>query len=307
MIGRMLFLTLIGLILSACSMSSSTTSETQGVASPSALAATPSNSPLPGPTQRSATAVVLDFTQTPEFNTTLISPDSDTPALAASLTTTPEETQPPGGQSITIKSADGLEIAASFYAPWESEPPWPGVILLHMIYGSRADWEGPAQALAFAGYAVLSVDMRGHGDTGGEADWTQTASDLKQVWQYFAERPEVDETRTAFIGASMGANMALWAAAEETGVRTVVLLSPGLSYFGVEADRALDDYIQRTLMIIASSEDTYSAESSQKLAWLAGDLAELVMYNGAGHGTDMFDHEDGLIDVIIQWLDRGLN
>jgi pimeloyl-ACP methyl ester carboxylesterase len=148
--------------------------------------------------------------------------------------------------------------------------------------------------------------MRGHGDTGGEFDWTQTADDLNQVWQYFAERPEVDETRTAFIGASMGANMALWAAAEEAEVRTVVLLSPGLSYFGVEADKALEDYIQRPLLIVASSEDTYSAESSQNLEMLAQDEAELVLYDGAGHGTDMFAHESGLIDLIVEWLDRWL-
>jgi dipeptidyl aminopeptidase/acylaminoacyl peptidase len=220
--------------------------------------------------------------------------------------TSPEATQPPGGETVTIKAADGLEIAGSFYKPTKSAPPWPGVILLHMIYRSREDWEGPAQALAHAGYAVLSIDLRGHGDTGSEADWAKTAEDLKQVWQYFAEQPEVDETRTAFIGASMGANMALWAAAEQSEVKTAVLLSPGLSYFGVETEPAMEGYIGRPLLLIASREDTYSAKSSQHLASLDGDEAELVLYDGASHGTDMFAQESGLINLIVKWLDRWL-
>jgi pimeloyl-ACP methyl ester carboxylesterase len=117
----------------------------------------------------------------------------------------------------------------------------------------------------------------------------------------------VDETRTAFIGASMGANMALWATADQREVKTAVLLSPGLSYFGVETEPFMEGDIGRPLLFVASREDTYSAESSQDLAGLAGDEVELVLYDGAGHGTDMFAQESGLIDLIVQWLDRELN
>ena len=62
------------------------------------------------------------------------------------------------------------------------------------------------------------------------------AEDLLRVWQAMVEREDVDETNTAIIGASIGANMALVTAANEAEIDTVVLLSPGLDYFGVTTD-----------------------------------------------------------------------
>ncbi len=181
------------------------------------------------------------------------------------------------------------------------------MILLHMIYGAQEEWGDLPKKLSEAGYAVFTVDMRGHGETGGEIDWEQSKDDLQRVWSYMTGRAEVDKTRVAIIGASMGANMALVTGAAQPEVRALGLLSPGLNYYRVTTADTLETYGQRPLLIVVSDEDSYSAESSRQLEKLAKGTAELVLYRGAGHGTAMLLSKPELADTIIRWLDDNLS
>ena len=110
----------------------------------------------------------------------------------------------------------------------------------------------------------------------------------------------------ALVGASIGANMALIAGANEKGVRTVVLLSPGLDYAGVTTEAAMEAYGDRPVLIAASQEDTYSADSSRKLEKIAIGDVKLVMHQDAGHGTFMLQAEPDLTQKIVDWLARDL-
>jgi alpha-beta hydrolase superfamily lysophospholipase len=208
-------------------------------------------------------------------------------------------------EEVTVPAEDGLMLAGTFYAPAEP-PPWRSVILLHMIYGNSLDWGDFPKQLAEAGYAVFNLDMRGHGKTGGSTDWDQSKNDLQRVWNYLAERPDIDATCGAVIGASMGANMGLVLAADTPEVCAVGLLSPGLNYYDVATADKLMTYGSRPMLIIASDEDSYSAESSRNLQEMAEGEAELVMYSQAGHGTAMLQKEPLLSKTIIVWLDQYL-
>jgi alpha-beta hydrolase superfamily lysophospholipase len=197
---------------------------------------------------------------------------------------------------------DGLELAGTFYYPQNHAPPWPGVILIHMLYGDRTQWNSFPQELIEAGIAVLSIDLRGHGETGGEVDWDLAVSDLQQVWNYFTGQQDIDLDRTAYIGASIGANLALIASSNESSVRTAVLLSPGLSYAGVETEEAMLTFGDRPVLIIASQDDVYAANSSSTLHTNAIGESQLIMYQNAGHGTLMFQSEPELSQAITEWL-----
>lgn len=100
--------------------------------------------------------------------------------------------------------------------------------------------------------------------------------------------------------------MALVTSAAQPEVRALGLLSPGLDYYRVTTADALAAYGQRPLLIVASDEDSYSAESSRQLSELAGDSAELVMYSQAGHGSAMLQSKPELVDTLIDWLNRTL-
>ncbi len=213
----------------------------------------------------------------------------------------PSAPLPPGEpEEIMVEGAEDLSISGTFY-PGAGSAPWPGVILLHMNGGRGQDWSEFAQLLADEGYASLAIDMRGHGQTGGSKDWELAAEDIQRIWNYFTELEAVDVEHTAVVGASIGSSMALDVATREPDINTIVLLSPGLNYFGVSTDDRIVDYGERPALIVASEEDSESADSSRALQDLAPGMAELVMYQGAGHGTRMFSQED-LSGRILDWL-----
>ncbi len=201
-----------------------------------------------------------------------------------------------------IEASDGLILIGTYYTPANSESPWPGVILLHMLWSDRSAWDEYAYELAGNGFAVFAMDMRGHGETGGEVNWDLAEEDIQLIWDNLSEREEIDPARMGIVGASIGANMALVSGANEPEVRTVVLLSPGLSYAGVETTDAIKAYGERPVFIVASQEDTYAADSSEKLHELAFGESRLEMYQDAGHGTFMLENQPKLRGEIIDWL-----
>lgn len=276
----------------------------------------------------SATAVVpeqLESASTPVVQTAVS--ESSTPiANAPTLTPPPPPQEPgeasepieettavdpvaiqPGSEIVTIEAADGLQIEATYAYPG-GVAPFPGVILLHMLGSNRTAWDdvGLTTQLLQNGYAILNVDMRGHGATGGTADWLLAEDDMQRLWDYFVSRDEVNGEKTAIIGASIGANMSLITAVNKPSIHTAILLSPGLNYRGVTTDDAIVDYGNRPILIVASEEDSYAADSSRTLYEAAAGPAELQLYNGAGHGTSMFSQEAGLPDRILDWLRQHL-
>ena len=209
-------------------------------------------------------------------------------------------------EQVSFEAADGLLIRGTLLLPLTSGAD-PGVILLHMLGDDRTVWGevGLAADLVAAGYAVLAVDMRGHGETGGAADWTLAADDLARVWDAFVALDSVDDARTAVIGASIGANMALRLGVDRPDIRAVVALSPGLDYRGVTTAELPAAYGDRPLLLVASEDDAYAADSVRALAESAA-TARVEMYATAGHGTNMFAAAPELTPLIIGWLDEQL-
>lgn len=240
-------------------------------------------------------------------------PEEPEPSPTAEISppSSPEPTEPvfqPAVDDISIAGAEDLSIQTTLYTPAGSAP-FPGVILLHMLGSSRQVWadNGLVNDLNEDGYAVLNVDMRGHGQTGSSPDWPLAVEDLRLVWEHFAALNAVDPQRTAVIGASIGSNLALQTGADQPAIQTVILLSPGLDYRGVVTEDPMARFGSRPILIVASEEDVYSAGSSRTLADLAQGESQLEIYNGAGHGTNMFNAEPELATLILTWLDQNLN
>lgn len=206
-------------------------------------------------------------------------------------------------EEVTVPAVDGLTISGTFY-PGSGSPPWPGLLLLHMVNSNRQAWGDLASQLAGQGYAVLAIDLRGHGKTGGTQDWEKAAHDVQRIWEYLAARTDVDARRTAIVGGSIGSNLALVAGAVQSSIRAVALLSPGLDYYGVRTEEAIDAYGKRPVFIAAAEADTYSAESAEKLAEAAQGEAQLQLYEDSSHGTDLLRRHPELAQLILDWLDR---
>jgi len=208
-----------------------------------------------------------------------------------------------GNQSdIDLTTSDGVNIKATYY---EGNTPH-GIILLHMVARTRADWEPFALELQAKGYKVIAIDLRGHGQS--NLNWQSFASrDFNNMIEDVRAAKDFLNAKSAkviaIIGASVGANIALNYAAEDSDIRTVVMLSPGIDFRGVKTDRTIKEF-DRPILLVASSEDSYSAESSAKLHNLSASKdAKLEMYEDVGHGTEMF-REKKLQPLIFSWLGK---
>ena len=67
------------------------------------------------------------------------------------------------GASIST-SADGTALKATYMSPGQ---PGPAMLLVHQCNMDRTSWSGIASQLVDAGVHVLTLDLRGFGDSGG--------------------------------------------------------------------------------------------------------------------------------------------
>jgi len=73
------------------------------------------------------------------------------------------EPAPAPATEIRLTTSDQVEIAASYWKADDSTAP--AILLLHGNGGNRRDMLDMATWLAGEGYSVLSIDMRGHGQS----------------------------------------------------------------------------------------------------------------------------------------------
>lgn len=145
------------------------------------------------------------------------------------------ETTTPALRGASLAGSRGVSLAADVAGGAGQH----SVILLHGGGQTRHSWGKAAADLAGAGYHVISLDLRGHGDSdwAPDADYTLDAfvGDLRAVIATL-DRPPV------IIGASLGGATALVTVGEAGAglARALVLVDvvPRMSSAGVEQIRA---------------------------------------------------------------------
>lgn len=212
-------------------------------------------------------------------------------------------------QSISFTTDDGFIIHGSYYEGSEK-----GLILLHMLGKDKESWDGFIPTLSKLNYTVLAIDLRGHGESvvqnGISRTWNEFSDDdfasmKKDVAAAKTFLESRGKTKFAIIGASIGANVALNYSAGDDDIRTVILLSPGFNYRGVDAQETIKNYTQPVLLITTEG-DTYSADTSKYMYFYAPGKKALSLFNGNAHGTDMLTITN-VDKVIVRWLLENFN
>jgi pimeloyl-ACP methyl ester carboxylesterase len=217
---------------------------------------------------------------------------------------------------VDLKSPDGTILKASYFA---AAKPGPGVLLFHQSNRTRKSWDEIAAKLAAAGINTLTVDMPGHGETGGK--WR---ADLDTAFQFLVSQPGVTRDVIGVGGAGvLGVEDSVETARRHSDqVKSLVLLSGETSRDGLQFLRQAsqlpelfvfsddDEYppIQQAmglLYVTASSPSRklvhYSASKDAPWKWYEPFDIGKVPATG-GHGTDLFKVHPELPGIIVDWF-----
>lgn len=197
---------------------------------------------------------------------------------------------------VSLQTADGATIAATELGSGEK-----GVLFVHHDGRSRTDWQSFAEKLSGQGFLVLTIDLRGHGDTGGEKPEDNNAL-VADVNAGVAHLKAKGATKITVVGAKMGANLALNAATDNADITNIVLLSPGLNVKGVKSASAMEAYGERPALIVASEDSSYDNKSALLLEGKGKGECHYEQLNGAGSGARMLNRDPDLENLVLSWL-----
>lgn len=119
----------------------------------------------------------------------------------------PVPAAPAPAQEVRLRTADAVLIAGSYWPG--SVPGGPAVLLLHGINNDRTSLRAHARWLHELGYAVLAIDLRGHGGSGAETrtfGWRESA-DARAAFRFL--KSGAPDRRIGVIGVSLGGAAAL--------------------------------------------------------------------------------------------------
>jgi alpha-beta hydrolase superfamily lysophospholipase len=219
------------------------------------------------------------------------------------------------------------------YMLWlpESAPSWPGMVILHGA-GSRKENHGEfGRACAASGWAAISFDQRGHGES-RDGMTPAALADVGRIARFLADIEGVDPGRVCVRGSSMGGFMAIQAAATSDAIAGAIAICPAGSdhllrglqsgdlemrvepadFPALEAWLAEHDLRQAVelmgskplLLIHAQGDDQIPADHSEELFRHAVEPRKLILLPGGHHRSAQHDAE--LHGLALRWLERNL-
>lgn len=193
-------------------------------------------------------------------------------------------------EEIEIQTQDKQALKASFYPPRKSGRA-PAVLLIHDAGSTRAPFEKTAESLQKRGFAVLALDLRGHGlSVTEDFNWMKSAEeeqaklwafamrDLDAATDFLRERDDVHNSNLSLVGVGAGAALATKYALRDENARAVVLIDPQPEAFGYDMYKDVFDLGGLPTMILAPKSDRHQAERLQKAANEGNNGVEYVEF-----------------------------
>lgn len=219
--------------------------------------------------------------------------------------------EPPAMKVVDLTAADGIKLKASYFS---SGKPGPGVLLLHQCDHDRRIWDGLARQLAAAGISVVTMDLRGFGESGDkphnppksaggiepQEEMDKWPGDIDVAYQYLKSQPGVDAGQIGLGGGSCGVDNAIKTAIRHAEVKSLVLLAGPTDLKGRQFLRqsklpvffaVADDDQYKDMVPITQLLYTISASPGKKL----------VQYRTGHHAAEIFAVHPELPQAIVNW------
>src|SRR3989338_8764482 len=225
----------------------------------------------------------------------------------------------------------GEQIMGTLHIPTQGEQPFPGVIYLHGLTSSRKNYVPMAQALAEQRIAAMTLDIGGHGKSGGVFE-KLTAADLETdgiaAYDFFVKQKGIDPRRIGLMGGSMGAMLAA-VTSEARDVKSIVMRAPAaytpemrtwtmdkideteIKVFNEQIHPENDPAVRAmgkfggSLLVIACENDTHIPRKMVQAYYDAGRNAarrEFEILPGSEHSPQTEELRQQLSNRQVQWF-----
>jgi alpha-beta hydrolase superfamily lysophospholipase len=211
--------------------------------------------------------------------------------------------------TVTFRADDGVPLSAVWHAPSQ---PAPAILLVHSYLRTHADWDPVAGPLHDAGFAVLVLDLRGHGASAGSvgaASFQAFPRDVKAALAWLERQPLVMATRIGIGGLGLGATLAVIAAGADPAVHSLALVSPAAEFRGLRADAAMRTFAGRSgaALLAAGTLDPYGARTARQYAEVTPGVRELRLFDGtSANGRALLQVHPELGPALVDWFRRTL-
>ncbi len=214
---------------------------------------------------------------------------------------------PAADSGAIFKTFDLVELHASFALPTGVPAPIPAVLLLHGYGEDRSVWKDFSKELLNRGWAIMALDLRGHGESRlknqrpveASLDWRTNLHefpvDLDPALDWLKSRPRVDNSKIVVMGFDVGANLALIASGRFREVRTAVAIKPNLDESLALAGSAQDFQPRSTLIVVTNQSEADRLKGAVK----APSRTIIAPHTG---GTVDWIADKQVQDAIFQWL-----
>lgn len=222
-------------------------------------------------------------------------------------------------KELTIPASDGFSLKATLeYPKIKTQKEFKTVVLLHSLGYNSAWWENLPKTLLDKGYAVLAIDLRGHGKSIYNTRLVRTSwsnmtasayqkypSDVIQIIDYVkAENPKrIFFNEWAIVSADIGGSAGIIASAQmENKPKTIVILSPVVKTHGLFVPVKLANLDNVDIFSITGTEDHTGQKAQDYLQRFA--QAGFVTYVSEAHATGMLllKNDKSLTNIITTWI-----
>lgn len=223
---------------------------------------------------------------------------------------------------IEYESKDNFILHSTLTYPEEQKNIYPMVVLLHSIGYSSSYWGSLVPDLNKAGFATLEIDLKGHG---------KSATDIyfkRRSWIYFddktfqsfpeevveilkqtlSEHKNLSQNYISYIGADIGANMAIWVAQMNNPKPVcLVLISPYMNFKGLDVPIKLANAGSMPILAIAAQKDLSSVKQLSDIEKYAQGAYFKKLYPNGGTGMMMLKLNKHMSVDIVNWVVEKVN
>ncbi len=223
---------------------------------------------------------------------------------------------------IEFETKDGFILHGSLSLPTDKRAKYPLVVLMHSVGYSSKYWQDLPSNFLKAGFAVASVDFRGHGRSIYDAkfrkkNWIYMSektflkypSDILALLDYVGENyKNIAVNHVVLVGADIGANTAILTADKmKVKPQAMVLFSPSTKFKGLYTPIALANLGYTPIFTVVSNKDQFSKSQAVYLKRFSQGEFTVKTYPNGGAGMLMLKVNPGMSIDVVNWVVKRMN